>query len=318
MAQISIYIDKDYGSTATYTYNVPNVTEDTTQPFYQFLDQADTHGNNAWDDIVGWVSGSGAEYEYTTNNVFGTYFRFWTQASGETTFNNVSTSVTAQKDQWWDAEIFLRTRPITVTISFNSNGGSPNYNSVSRTDYPSSGYINVQIPSTYQPTKTNYDFDGWLIGEDIFDPGDWVGLDSDTTATAKWVRAVITVSLSGTITSDSITVNAPTGVPNDSTFFVWQLYQGANLKVDDSTNTLGVYKFENLDKDTLYTVKFGAYTAAGGEQTAKGEQSFTTTSSNTWIYTSSGWKLATPYIYTSSGWKEAQVYVYTSSGWKQC
>jgi len=112
---------------------------------------------------------------------------------------------------------------ITVTLSFDTNGGSPaSYQSVSRTDYPSaSGYINVQIPSNYSPTKTNYDFDGWNIGGNIFDPGDWVGLDSDATATAQWVREVIVVSLTGTATSDSITVNAPTGVPNDSTFFVW-------------------------------------------------------------------------------------------------
>lgn len=37
-----------------------------------------------------------------------------------------------------------------------------------------------------------------------------------------------------------------------------------------------------------------------------------------WIYTSSGWRKATPYIYTSSGWRKATPYVYTSSGWRKC
>lgn len=332
MAQISIYIDKDYSQTPTYTYNVSNATEDTTQSFYQFLDQTDTYGNNAWDDIVDWVSGSSAEYEYTTNNVFGTYFRFWTQASGEKTFNSVSTSVTAQKDQWWDAQVFLRTKPVTFTLSFDSNGGSPNYNPVSRTDYPSGGYINIQIPSNYSPAKTNYNFDGWDIRGENFDPGDWVGLNSDATATAKWVRAAVVVALSGTTTSGSIHVNAPTNVPNDSTFFVWQLYQGPTLKKDDSENSLDAHDFTGLDSGTQYTVKFGAYTAAtNGEQTARGEQNFTTTSSNIWIYTganndTNGWELAQAYIYTGSGsengWAPAQAYIYTGSGstngWAPC
>lgn len=36
-----------------------------------------------------------------------------------------------------------------------------------------------------------------------------------------------------------------------------------------------------------------------------------------WIYTSSGWKQATPYIYNGSSWVKAKAYIYTSSGWKQ-
>lgn len=311
MSELRIYVEGSSYEIFTYA----NSTADETISFATLLNRADSGGNKPVDTINSLINDG---YEYTTNNTSGYYFRFWN--GSESLFNSVWQNVTLKANAWWDAEVYMGPSAITVTLSFDTNGGSPaSYQSVSRTDYPSAGgYIDVQIPSNYSPTKTNYDFGGWLIGGNTFQPGAWVGLDSDTTATAKWVRAVITVSLSGTTTSDSITVNAPTGVPNDSTFFVWQLYQGATLKVDDSTNTLDAYKFENLDKGTSYTVKFGAYTASGGEQTAKGEQSFTTTSSNTWIYTSSGWKLATPYIYTSSGWKEAQSYIYTSSGWKQC
>lgn len=37
-----------------------------------------------------------------------------------------------------------------------------------------------------------------------------------------------------------------------------------------------------------------------------------------WIYTSSGWRKATPYIYNGSSWIKTTPYVYTSSGWKKC
>lgn len=317
MSELRIYVEGSSYETFTYA----NSTADETISFATLLNRADGGGNKPVDTINNLINDG---YEYTTNNTFGYYFRFWN--GSETLFNSVWQNVTLKANAWWDAEVYMGPSAITVTLSFDTNGGSPaSYQSVSRTDYPSaSGYIDVQIPSNYSPTKTDYDFGGWLIGGNIFQPGAWVGLDSDTTATAEWVRAIITVSLSGTTTSDSITVNAPTGVPNDSTFFVWQLYEGATKVKDDSENALGAHDFTGLTSGVTYTVKFGAYTAAtNGEQTARGEQSFTTTSSNTWIYTgadndTNGWQLATPYIYTSSGWKEAQAYVYTSGGWKPC
>lgn len=254
-------------------------------------------------------------------------------------FNN--NTVSLPESSYWAVLVYMKTPPkrfhaynyFYIDGSFYDSVEIDESISTSSSTYT----ITANLPTKPSDTDTKT-FDKWRSREtddtftyNSFGQGSFsVEITADTNPPedfhydAEWTRKVITVSLTGTTTSDSITVNAPTGVPNDSTFFVWQLYQGATLKVDDSTNTLGAYKFENLDRGTPYTVKFGAYTAAtGGEQTAKGEQSFTTTSSNTWIYTgadndTNGWQLATPYIYTSSGWKEAQAYVYTSSGWKQC
>lgn len=307
MSELRIYVEGSSYEVFTYA----NSTADETISFATLLNRADIDGYVPVNTINDLTSNG---YEYTTNNTFGYYFRFWN--GSESLFNSVWQNVTLKANAWWDAEVYMDPSAITVTLSFDTNGGSPaSYQSVSRTDYPSaSGYINVQIPSNYSPTKTNYDFDGWLIGGSTFEPGEWVGLDSDTTATAKWVRQKIPIQLTTTATSTSITATVanPGDMPSDFDHYFWQIDY-----TDAGTDTTGTHEFTELTKGTWYTVKCGGYTSTD-EAIAYGTKQVQTVSSNTWIYTSSGWKLATPYIYTSSGWKEAQAYIYTSSGWKQC
>ena len=90
----------------------------------------------------------------------------------------------------------------------------------------------------------------------------------------------------------------------------------------------------STDNATFYSVSYGTtyyyYNAGSGwvkdKPTAalynqvwgiSTDTSITLSNGSVWVYTSSGWKLATPWIYTSSGWKEATAYIYTSSGWKE-
>jgi len=118
-----------------------------------------------------------------------------------------------------------------------------------------------------------------------------------------------TTSTSNTITA---TVANPGSMPSDFDHYFWQIDS-----TDAGTDTTGTHEFTGLTKGHTYTIKCGGYNS-NNEQIAYGTKQATTTSSNTWIYTSAGWKLATPYVYTSSGWKEAQAYIYTSSGWTPC
>lgn len=236
---------------------------------------------------------------------------------GTTTYPTRYQTITLPESGWWNLDIYTAPPTKSATLQFNSNGGQPNYNAVSRTQQTDSDTISVTIPSNYNPTKTNYTFDGWKINGALYDPGESVSISASTsgvttTATAQWSREIVTITLSASATQDTITatVSNQSSMPSDLSYYYWMIDS-----IDaDPHDTTGSHTFTGLTKGTTYRIKCGGYTSSA-ESVAYGWKDVTTTSTNVWIY-ANGWKLATPYVYANGQWREATAYVY-SNGWKQ-
>ena len=100
-----------------------------------------------------------------------------------------------------------------------------------------------------------------------------------------------------------------------------------------STSGYGQYEYyaESVDKQlepdtTYYLYVFAGSTSVGTAFLPCDNQQYSTdlasitvqgSYANTWVYTSSGWKLGTPWVYTANGWVQAfRTHVYNGSGWK--
>lgn len=246
---------------------------------------------------------------------------FHLYAGGTDSYPSRYSSITLPESGWWNLDIYLESpEPPTkiATLQFDSNGGRPSYNVISRSEQTESSTITITIPSSYSPLKTNYTFEGWKINNRIYWPGDSVSVTASTsgvttTATAQWSREIITITLSTSATQNTITatVSNQESMPSDLSYYYWII----NSTDADPHDTTGTHTFTGLTKGTTYQIKCGGYTS-GGESVAYGWKNVTTISNNTWIYTSGGWKLATPYIFYNGQWREATAYVY-SNGWKQ-
>lgn len=98
-------------------------------------------------------------------------------------------------------------KPIkTITLSFNGNGG---------TDVPEPIPANVIDGNSYtftipnkEPIKTGYKFIGWQINGGIYQKGEKIILNSDTTAYAQWEFIVITETFTITYHSNEPTTES--------------------------------------------------------------------------------------------------------------
>lgn len=78
-----------------------------------------------------------------------------------------------------------------ITLSYNANSGSGAPASQTNTIYNTTTSTSFAIPST-PPTRTNYDFLGWLDGSTLYQPGDTISNVTDSKElVASWKLAYI-------------------------------------------------------------------------------------------------------------------------------
>ena len=94
-----------------------------------------------------------------------------------------------------------------ITATFNSDGGTPTYNS-------QSGASPLTVTNPGSPTRANFTFGGWMIGTTVISFP--IGITSNTTFTAKWNPITVTAtydSQGGSFISPT-SGTAPYSVPN--------------------------------------------------------------------------------------------------------
>lgn len=74
-----------------------------------------------------------------------------------------------------------------LTLSFNKNGGSGNISSITHTIYNSDVGSYFTIPSNTL-TKANYQFDGWMLGNQLVNNGAEIFLKENTTLVASFSK----------------------------------------------------------------------------------------------------------------------------------
>lgn len=106
------------------------------------------------------------------------------------------------------------------------------------------------------------------------------------------------------LTSSNNDIDRNTGTPN-----------GTILASDTSGD--GDYDFSYSVAATTYYFWVRSTSFNDTTQLSANFEPQISSSGKVWIYTSGGWKQATPWIYTANGWKQATPWIYTANGWKQ-
>lgn len=106
------------------------------------------------------------------------------------------------------------------------------------------------------------------------------------------------------LTSSNDDIDRNTGIPN-----------GTILASDTSGD--GDYDFSYSVAATTYYFWVRSTSFNDTTQLSAFFEPQISNSGKVWIYTSGGWKQATPWIYTANGWKQATPWIYTANGWKQ-
>lgn len=116
-----------------------------------------------------------------------------------------------------------------ITLSYNANSGSGAPMSQTNTIYNTTTSTSFIIPST-PPTRTNYDFLGWLDGSTLYQPGDTISNVTDSKElVASWKLAYIasTISDISAVRCDSDGTSNDEGTHGKLTFKVSKYSNGS-------------------------------------------------------------------------------------------
>ena len=172
---------------------------------------------------------------------------------------NADSTLTAKGDQWnvgavkatnatlaigqYVAKSGAWTTPTSVTITFNSTGGS----AVASQTYTTNSYNGVTLSSLPTPTKAYYEFAGWFTDSTLQTAANGVVVHSDTTLYAKWIAKKYVINYSiivdGKVATDesggsltekafsilddataSAEIQAPSIQSRNMTFVGWSIY----------------------------------------------------------------------------------------------
>ena len=166
---------------------------------------------------------------------------------------------------------------LTPTLSYDANGGTG--------DIPNqTGSQSYQV-STIEPTRSDYDFQGWTLDDFTknidFKPGDSINITKDTVLYAVWKRKTSKITFclekdsNGNCTSEAFTLTGssiyevPTTIPVDGskTFIGWSgdgltLLPGDRVALNPSTSEYVVVA-QWASTSATYTVSFNAGDGTG-------------------------------------------------------